>query len=130
MTAITTRHNKIVDRLTAAVGSGSNGTTDQTVCDSGSTVRRNIVIDDQNHVTIIDVCCPFDNGEEALEEAVARKELKYEHLKTHFESLNKTCSVFGFAIGALGILRMSAFSLHSTCRHDIGIFLGNCVALT
>ena len=101
MTAITSRHNKVVDRLTAAVRSGSI-TTDQTVRDSGSTVRPDIVIDDDNHVTIIDVCCPFDNGEEALEEAIARKELKYEHLKTHFESLNKTCSVFGFAIGALG----------------------------
>ena len=101
MTAITTRHNKVVDRLTAAIHSGSI-TTDQTVHDSGSTVRPDIVIDDQNHVTIIDVCCPFDNGKEALGEAVARKEVEYEHLKTHFESLNKTCSVFGFAIGALG----------------------------
>jgi hypothetical protein len=53
-------------------------------------------------VTIIDVCFPFENGEEASEEAVAYKELKYIHIKTHFEAQNKSCDVFGFAIGALG----------------------------
>ena len=101
MVAITTRHDKVVDRLTAAIRSGSI-TTDQTVKDSGSTVRPDIVIEEPTKVTIIDVCCPFENGEEALDEAVARKEVKYEHLKSHFESQGKECSVFGFAIGALG----------------------------
>ena len=91
MTAITERHDRIVDRLTNAVQSDSN-----------STVRPDIVIEDNNQVSIIDVCCPFDNGEEALDEAAARKEVKYEHLKNHFEAQGKTCSVYGFAIGALG----------------------------
>ena len=102
MPAITTRHNKIVDRLTNAVRQGSIST-DQTVQDSGSPVRPDIVIQHNNHVNIIDTCCPFENGEEALEEAVAHKELKYMHLKTHFEAQNKSCDVFGFAIGALGM---------------------------
>jgi hypothetical protein len=75
MPAITTRHNKIVDRLTNAVRSGSVST-DKTVRDSGSPVRPDIVIENNSHVTIIDVCCPFENGPEALEEAVARKEVK------------------------------------------------------
>ena len=101
MPAITTRHNKIVDRLTAAVRVGSIST-DKTVQDSGSSVRPDIVIETPEHVLVIDVCCPFENGEEALEEAVARKEVKYEHLKGHFESLGKHCDVFGFAVGALG----------------------------
>ena len=101
MPAITTRHNKIVDRLTNAVRSGSIAT-DKTVQDSGSTVRPDIVITNGNHVTIIDVCCPFENGPEALEEAVARKEVKYNHLKTFFEAQGKSCDVFGFAVGALG----------------------------
>jgi hypothetical protein len=83
MPAITTRHNKIVDRLTNAIRSGSIST-DKTVQDSGSPVRPDIVIRDVNHVTIIDVCCPFENGPESLEEAVARKEVKYNHLKTFF----------------------------------------------
>ena len=101
MVAITTRHNKLVDRLTAAVRSGTI-TTDQTVRDSGSQVRPDIVIDDADKVTIIDVCCPFENGAESLEEAAARKELKYEHLRTHFEALGKECAVYGFVVGALG----------------------------
>ena len=101
MPAITTRHNKIVDRLTNAVRSGSIST-DKTVQDSGSPVRSDIVITNENHVTIIDVCCPFENGPEAMEEAVARKEVKYNHLKTFFEAQGKSCNVFGFAVGALG----------------------------
>ena len=101
MPAITTRHNKIVDRLTNAIRSGSIST-DKTVQDSGSPVRPDIVITDVNHVTIIDVCCPFENGPESLEEAVARKEVKYNHLKTFFEAQGKSCNVFGFAVGALG----------------------------
>ena len=101
MPAITTRHNKIVDRLSNAVRTGSLST-DKTVRDSGSPVRPDIVIEDSTHVTIIDVCCPFDNGPESLEEAVARKEVKYDHLKTFFESQGKSCNVLGFAVGALG----------------------------
>ena len=101
MPAITQRHDKIVDRLTNAVRSGTV-TTNKTVADSQSTVRPDIVIEKDNAVTIIDVCCPFENGEEALEEATARKEVKYEHLRSHFEAQGKTCSVFGFAVGALG----------------------------
>jgi hypothetical protein len=101
MAAITTRHNKIVDRLTNAIRSGSIST-DKTVQDSGSPVRPDIVIRDVNHVTIINVCCPFENGPESLEEAVARKEVKYNHLKTFFEAQGKSCNVFGFAVGALG----------------------------
>ena len=100
MVAITTRHNKLVDRLTSAVRSGTI-TIDQTVRDSGSQVRPDVV-DDLDKVTIIDVCCPFENGAESLEEAAACKELKYKHLKTHFEALGKECSVYGFVVGALG----------------------------
>ena len=86
MPAITTHHNKIVDHLTNAVRSGSIST-DKTVQDSGSPVRPDIVITDVNHVTIIDVCCPFENGPESLEEAVARKEVKYNLLNLP----NPTC---------------------------------------
>ena len=101
MVAITTCHNKLVHRLTSAVCSGTI-TTDQTVRDSGSQVRPGIVIDDADKVTVINVCCPFENGAEWLEEAAAHKELKYEHLKSHFEAPGKECSVFGFVVGPLG----------------------------
>ncbi len=100
MPATTDRYNKIVERLTNAVQYGSVST-DKTVADSHSPMRPDIVIEQDNKVTIIDVCCPFENSEEALEEAAARKELKYEHLRAHFEAQGKTCSIFGFAVGAL-----------------------------
>lgn len=101
MTAITSRHNRVVNRLTNAVQSGTVST-DKTVQDSHSSVRPDIVIVDGSKAIIIDVCCPFENGAEALDEAVARKELKYLHLKDHFASLGKSCDVYGFAVGALG----------------------------
>ena len=68
----------------------------------GSPVRPDIVIEKDNHVTIIDVCCPFENGPEAMEEAVAHKEVKYHHLKTFFEAKGRSCDMYGFAVGALG----------------------------
>ena len=43
--------------------------------------------------TIIDVCCPFENGPEALEEAVEGKQVKYDHLKTFSESQGKSCDI-------------------------------------
>ena len=48
MVAITTHHNKLVDRLTSAVRSDTI-TTDQTVRDGGSQVRPDIVVDDVDH---------------------------------------------------------------------------------
>ena len=101
MTSITECHDRIVDRLTNAVQPGTIST-NKTVTDSNSIVRPDIIIEDNDHVSIIDVCCPFHNGEEALEEAAACKEVKYEHLKNHLEAQGKTCSVYGFAVGALG----------------------------
>ncbi|XP_028416354.1 uncharacterized protein LOC114540350 [Dendronephthya gigantea] len=103
MPAITARHDKIVSRLVNAVRSG-HVTTDKTVADSGSNVRPDIVITDPANTcaTIIDVCCPFDNGAEALHDAIDRKELKYEHLREFFTAQGLSCKIFGFAVGALG----------------------------
>ena len=101
MVAITSCCNKVVNCLTSAVHSGTI-TTDQTVFDSGLQVRPDIVIDDSDKVTIINICCSFENGAESLKDAGACKELKYDHLKSHFEALGKDCSVFGFVVGALG----------------------------
>lgn len=101
MQAITQRHNRVVERLVNSVRTGDI-TTDRTVTGSGSNVRPDIVIVEPDRATIIDVCCPFDNGAEALDEAVQRKETKYQHLKDFFESTAKPCEVYGFAIGALG----------------------------
>ena len=104
----TDRHDKVVERLTNAIRSGSIST-NKTVADSQSPVCPDIVIESDDHATIIDVCCPFENSEEALEEASARKEVKYEHLRAHFETEGKTCSVYGLQLEHLahGILAMN-----------------------
>ena len=93
--------NKIVERLTNAVSSGKI-TTDRSVAESNSRLRPDIVISERNKVTIIDICCPFDNGSEALAEAEQQKINKYASLKDHFIARGLKCKVFGFVIGALG----------------------------
>ncbi len=107
MPAIIEHHDKIVECLTNAVRLGTV-TTNKTVAESHSTVHPDIVIEKDNAVTIIDVCCPFENGKEVVEEASARKEVKYEHLQSHFEAQSKSCAVFGFAVGALGAMNVSS----------------------
>ena len=58
-----------------------------------------------------------------VEEAVSHKDVKYEHLKTHFEALSKVCDVYGFAVGALGAWHpgnervLSALGMTSRCKN-------------
>jgi hypothetical protein len=82
------RHNKLVTRITNAVGFG-NVTTDRAI------------VDDKK-VLIINVTCPFDNGPDALEEAATEKVNKYLPLKEHFTNLKKQCKIYPFIIGSLG----------------------------
>ena len=90
-----------VDRLSNAIRSGEV-ITDRTVADTNSNLRPDIIIKQDNRISIIDVCCPFDNNHEALSDAENRKLNKYDHLKHHFISKGLNCEVFGFVIGALG----------------------------
>ena len=60
------------------------------------------MISDSNNVTVIDVTCPFENSESALASPDYTKVMKYRIVKSHFESLGKKCTVFGFVIGSLG----------------------------
>ena len=101
MVAIRARHDKVVARLTNAIRFGEV-ITDRTVADSDSSLRPDIIIKEGNRVVIIDVCCPFENGPEALRDAEQLKIAKYEPLKQHFQSMGSQCEVFGFPVGALG----------------------------
>ena len=101
MVMIRNRHNAIVDRLSRAIRSGEV-ITDRTVADTNSNLRPDIIIKQDNRISIIDVCCPFDNNPDALADAEKRKLNKYEHLKHHFISKGLNCEVFGFVVGALG----------------------------
>lgn len=101
MVAIRARHDKIVTRLTNAIRFGEV-ITDRTVADADSSLRPDIIIQEGNRVVIVDVCCPFENGPEALRDAEQLKVAKYEQLKQHFLSKGSQCEVFGFPVGALG----------------------------
>ena len=56
------------------------------------------MIIENNEITVIDVVCPFENGDDALKSAEDRKVNKYSHLVDHFKQRVK----FGFVVGALG----------------------------
>ena len=101
MVAIRQRHNRIQYRLTNAVRFG-NITTDRAVPNTFSRLRPDIVIEEDNKVTIIDVTCPFESSPDSLVDAEQRKLIKYEPLKQHFIGLGKQCSVHAFVIGSLG----------------------------
>ena len=101
MVQIRKRHDSIIDRLKKGIRAG-NVRIDQQVPGIDSECRPDILIDEGHTVTIIDVTCPFENGEDALSTADYNKIMKYNHLKVHFNQLGVNCSVFGFVIGALG----------------------------
>jgi hypothetical protein len=78
MVQIRERHNSVVNRLAKAIGNMAlavygniqldcqfNGLDDE--------CRLDIVIQEDNQVTIIDVTCPFDNDENALSAAYFNK---------------------------------------------------------
>jgi hypothetical protein len=101
MTKIRERHNSIVSRLANAIKSG-DVRIDKQVPGIDDECRPDIVIQNDDEVLIIDVTCPFENGENALAEADFNKVAKYDHVKRHYQSLGKRCSVHGFVIGSLG----------------------------
>ena len=101
MPSITRRHNSILERLSKAIHRGSF-TIDKVVPGAPGNNRPDVVITDDNKVTIIDVTCPFENGHEALSEAAQRKVDKYRYLIDHFRTLGMSAKVFGFVVGALG----------------------------
>ena len=101
MVLIRQRHNKIVNRLVKAVRFGEV-ITDRSVAESNLNLRPDIVVKEDNKVIIVDVCCPFENDPEALQEAETRKTEKYQPLKAFFLSQGLQCEVFGFVVGSLG----------------------------
>lgn len=101
MVQIRDRHNQIVNRLANAVRYGQIRI-DQQIPGIDDLCRPDLVIENNNEITIIDVTCPFENGDDALAKADYAKVTKYNHLKHHFQQLGFTCNVFGFVIGALG----------------------------
>ena len=101
MLKIRERHNLIVDRLVKAIRFG-NVRLDQQVVGMNDACRPDIVIEDGDDVTVIDVTVPFENDVEALQTAEDRKVQKYQHVIHHVEQQGKSCRVYGFVVGSLG----------------------------
>lgn len=101
MTKIRDRHNQIVNCLAKAVRF-VQVRIDQQIPGIDDQCRPDLVIENSNVITIIDVTCPFENGDDALSKADYNKVTKYSNLKDHFQQLGFTCNVYGFVIGALG----------------------------
>jgi hypothetical protein len=95
------RHNAVLSRLSKAIRFG-NVSIDKQIPDLDDECRPDIVIEENNEVSVIDVVCPFENGHDALTNAENRKVEKYRHLIHHFHQRGKVCRVFGFVVGALG----------------------------
>ncbi|CAB4016366.1 Hypothetical predicted protein [Paramuricea clavata] len=95
------RHNTVVERLKKAVRYGCVRVNQQ-VPGVDDECCPDILIDEGCEVTIIDVTCPFENGDDALATADYNKLIKYDHLKEHFHQLGVKCDLFAFVIGALG----------------------------
>ena len=101
MTLIRNRHDKIVERLRKAHRFG-NLRIDHQIPGLNDACRPDLVITNENEVTVIDVTCPFENDESALAAADYAKVMKYQNVKSHFQSLGLKCNVYGFVIGSLG----------------------------
>ena len=94
-------HNLIVDRLVKAIRFG-DVRLHQQVVGMTDACRPDIVIEDGDEVTVIDVTVPFENDVEALQTAEDRKVQKYQHVIHHVETQGKSCRVYGFVVGSLG----------------------------
>ena len=72
MVLIRERHNKIVGRIQKATRFGQVRV-DQQIPGLNESCRPDIVISDGNNITVIDVTCPFENGESARQLLTMRK---------------------------------------------------------
>ena len=102
MVPIRRRHNLVQGRIKSAIRHGRVFVDQHVPEDPHPRERPDITVIEGNKVTIIDVCCPFDNGRDALKTAVAAKETKYADLKQALAATGKDVEVFGFAVGSLG----------------------------
>ena len=118
MVQIRERHNNVLNRLTKAVRFGFVRV-DQQVPGTSDQSRPDLVIEENNDVTVIDVTCPFDNGPTALSEAEKSKVEKYQHLIPHYSAIGKKCKVLAFVIGSLGTWHPKNEEVLNTLRMTI-----------
>lgn len=77
-------------------------TTDRTIKESNLRLRPDVVVEEDNHVLLIDVTRPFDNDTDVLSDAASAKIEKYAPLKEFLLSKGKSCEIYPIVVGALG----------------------------
>lgn len=99
--AITRRHNSIVERVKkAAAGRWKVLSENRPVGTQG--LRPDLMLEKDNVVLLIDVRCPFENGESAFEDARFEKERKYAQLVTELRQKYRATRVEAIVVGSLG----------------------------
>ena len=94
MPSITKRRDSVFQKLTNAIQRDTY-TVDQVVPGAPHNNHPDLVITNNNKITIINITCPIENDDSALTSA-ARK--KYNYLVDHFRSLNIQAKLFGFVV--------------------------------
>ncbi|XP_023242084.1 uncharacterized protein LOC111640308 [Centruroides sculpturatus] len=105
LTAITHRHNAILDRLVAAFKPGdAKVLVNQCVPGFNDNCRPDLVVihEQSKSVTIVDVTTPFENGPTAFQLARKEKLRKYDAVARHFRHEGYDTHISAFIVGALG----------------------------
>ncbi len=101
MVSITQRHDLILKRLADSIQYG-DVTIDKVIPDAPNENHPDIVVRDGNKALIIDVTCPFENGEAVFQNAASRKVEKYNYLIDFFAGKGIEAKIFGFVVAPLG----------------------------
>ncbi len=98
------RHNALVSRVRKAA-EGRNWevlSANQRVPETADGGRPDLVLRKDREVIIVDITCPFENGEDAFAEARRVKEAKYNDLANQLRITHQRVVVEAFIVGPLG----------------------------
>ena len=101
---MTERHNEIVKRLkdSAVFLNWRVLSENQQVPGSEINSRPDLVITKGDEAIIIDVTCPFENGENAFEQAREEKKAKYQDVARFLRRQYRKVTIEPFIVGSIG----------------------------
>lgn len=97
----THRHNLIVTRVKNAASRKWNILYENQEL-MGTRLKPDLVLEKNDHLLILDITCPFDDGIETLKKARRDKILKYQLLVDLLSTKYKTVAVDAIVVGSLG----------------------------
>ncbi|XP_069176318.1 uncharacterized protein [Procambarus clarkii] len=90
------------ERLQDKPDQGKVITANQQIPSIDSNLWPDIVLEKNGEVLLVDVTCPFENGEASLDEARLRKKQKYAPIAAVLRRTYKQVTVHAFIVGSLG----------------------------